>query len=353
MIHTKTILAKGLRFLTALCLFTSLLSSPASAYTLGEASTWDLPEAGLTITIPDIFLEAAGQLQVFGGYEIDEGSGVYVTIIYYTSLSREEYDELNQAYARTHSQDLQERFNNATIPLFYIVTIDGGRGEEEVTEALFGLPSLPEGCQYLEAGSFEDYNTYLLMMNLDVTRQELEDHLGDYTQEYLELRAMTEDYISSLDLRAPEPPRVTTPGDAVIGTTISFASTDMEGNPVSSEELFSANTFTLVNIWASWCPPCKAEMPELQKLYQEYKAAGVGFLGIMADGNDDDAIAVMEGAGVTYPCIHGSEDIRSLLPLTAYPTTYFVDAEGVVVGRCIVGAYLDAYREQIEALLAQ
>lgn len=55
----------------------------------------------------------------------------------------------------------------------------------------------------------------------------------------------------------------------VIGKKVSFETTDLDGNPVKSEELFAGHKVTMINNWATWCGPCCGELPELEKLAAE------------------------------------------------------------------------------------
>lgn len=89
----------------------------------------------------------------------------------------------------------------------------------------------------------------------------------------------------------------------------------------------------LVNLWATWCPPCRHEMPYLQSLYERYRDRGLQMVGITVDGRSavDDARAFLEETGVTYTQLHDpamrSMDVFRLIGL---PATYVIDAEGRV-----------------------
>ena len=141
------------------------------------------------------------------------------------------------------------------------------------------------------------------------------------------------------------------------GTIISFETTDVNGNTVKSEDLFGENKFTLINLWQSWCPPCIAEMPDLNAINDEYKQFGVGVVGILLDGNETegltDGLEIIEETGAKYTVILPPENIMELLPAQAVPTSYFVDRKGMVLGLPIVGANPDEYRNRIEEYLSE
>lgn len=125
---------------------------------------------------------------------------------------------------------------------------------------------------------------------------------------------------------------------------------DMNGEKVTSE-IFSDKKLTLVNIWATWCGPCVGEIPELEELSKEYEDKGVGIKGLLVqvdmttgnllEGLTDDERATAEDilANVTYQQILVSKDMKAKLGMIqGFPTSYFVDKDGKVVGEPIVGA---------------
>ena len=110
----------------------------------------------------------------------------------------------------------------------------------------------------------------------------------------------------------------------------------------------------MINLWTSWCTYCIREMPELEEIYQEYKEKGCNVVGILMDADEpgamDEALAILEQTGVTYMTLKPTGDILDQIPAQAYPTTYFVDENGKLIGETVVGADVDRYREQLENL---
>ena len=136
-----------------------------------------------------------------------------------------------------------------------------------------------------------------------------------------------------------------------------FEGKDLEGNEVTSEELFSGNAVTVVNFWFTTCNPCVGELSELESLHQELTKKGGGVIGINSFtlGGDEAAISeaksVLSKKGVTYPNVYfpaQGEAGKFVENVFAYPTTYVVDRNGNIVGDPIVGAITD--KSQMESL---
>lgn len=89
----------------------------------------------------------------------------------------------------------------------------------------------------------------------------------------------------------------------------------------------------VVNVWASWCPPCIEELPLLEKVSRELEGE-VDFIGINLEDDPTKALQLMQDFGISYPSvIDQSGDTRSPLTIPGPPVTFFVTAEGVVAGR--------------------
>ena len=140
-------------------------------------------------------------------------------------------------------------------------------------------------------------------------------------------------------------------------TSLSFTAKDIDGSKVTSENLFGKARVTMINLWATWCSPCIRELPDLEELYMEYRDRGVEVVGILLDGTSDSAIesakTLMIKAGITYPVLRPSEDMGDLLNVQYIPATVFVDSRGNLLGNMVVGADLQAYRDNLDQLLGE
>lgn len=139
------------------------------------------------------------------------------------------------------------------------------------------------------------------------------------------------------------------------GPVLDAATEDVSGQPVNTLDLFKDNKVTMVNIWASWCPPCVGEIPELQELSGRLAEKDCGIVGILLDGDDPEGLAdakeIMAEAGVTYPNVIATEEIMEICPVDAVPTTFFVDSSGKLIGKPIIGAAVEKYEPSIDGFL--
>jgi cytochrome c biogenesis protein CcmG, thiol:disulfide interchange protein DsbE len=97
---------------------------------------------------------------------------------------------------------------------------------------------------------------------------------------------------------------------------------------------------TLVNIWATWCLPCREEMPSMQKLYDSLKTRGFRIAAVSIDeGNAEDVAAFARQLKVNFDILHDrSAGIESLYQTTGVPESFLLDRRGILVKR-VIGAH--------------
>ena len=147
------------------------------------------------------------------------------------------------------------------------------------------------------------------------------------------------------------------PDDGSMQKFPAFEGKDLDGNPVKSDELFSANAVTVVNFWFTTCNPCVGELSELDALNKELAKKGGALIGVNTFTLDGDEAAISEAKdvlakkGVTYQNVYFASDGEAgkfTTNIFAYPTTYVVDRSGNIVGDPIVGAITE--KKQAETL---
>ena len=112
-------------------------------------------------------------------------------------------------------------------------------------------------------------------------------------------------------------------------TAYDFYLEDMDGNFVSLSDFRGKKVF--LNFWASWCPPCRVEMPHLQEFAEENEDVVV--LGVNVTSSEsslDNVKGFVDEFGLTFPNLYGTDDITYLYYVESLPTSYFIDSNGVV-----------------------
>ena len=139
------------------------------------------------------------------------------------------------------------------------------------------------------------------------------------------------------------------------GLVLTFDTKDVYGADFSSADVFGGNKVTLVNFWASWCPPCVAELPDLQAMKESLEERGCGIIGVQLDGISPDGIAdgveILEMSGVKYINLIPWDGLSDTYPFQYIPTTFFVDSEGKVLCEPTIGAQPETYLDTIDKLL--
>jgi peroxiredoxin len=113
----------------------------------------------------------------------------------------------------------------------------------------------------------------------------------------------------------------------------------------------------LVNFWASWCPPCRAEMPAMQIVYNDYKDQGLSILAVNSTIQDQqsNALDFVNENGLTFPVLFDFDGgVTAAYHIDALPTSFFIGRDGIIQDVVIGGPMPEALlREQIENLLKQ
>ena len=233
---------------------------------------------------------------------------------------------------------------------------------------------LEEGEHAEEAAMWDDWHCYYITMPMDSLLSIFDDpgFVNDFAprfiaEDYSAERAAAEKEIARGDIEAIhsgmmariQSAELAEPTDsmaALVGQTLAFETTDLDGNPVSSADLFSDNRITMVNLWGTWCSNCVGEMADLAQLHTRMQQDGCGIVGLEYEQKPieevaDTARAIMAENGVAYPNALQPAEHPILDQFSGYPTTLFVDSTGRILTYPIIGAYLEQYESAFEALL--
>ena len=147
----------------------------------------------------------------------------------------------------------------------------------------------------------------------------------------------------------------------------SLASSGMEGQPAPDFALKSSTgqnlrlseyrgDVVMINFWATWCGPCRQEMPLLDELYSRYHRVGFNLLGVNIDDDSRRAMQMVDELGVNFPVLFdASKEVSELYDVEAMPVTVLVDREGTVryVHHGYKPGYENMYLDQIRSLLRE
>ena len=129
-----------------------------------------------------------------------------------------------------------------------------------------------------------------------------------------------------------------------------FKLTSLDGKEVSVSDY--KGKVVLVNFWATWCPPCLAEMPDLNKLYVDYKDKGLQILGLTVSSRAKDIPKKVKQSGVTYPILLEAEPVAAKFGgFGAIPQTFIIDKQGKIVHSITGARSYKAFEKLIKPLL--
>lgn len=110
-----------------------------------------------------------------------------------------------------------------------------------------------------------------------------------------------------------------------------FNLTDASGHAVNLQSLKGKKVF--VNIWATWCPPCRREMPSIEKLYKSTDKSKTAFAMLSVDDKFEKAIRYVSKQKLTLPVYYPAENLPELFNVQAIPTTFIFNESGELIRR--------------------
>lgn len=121
---------------------------------------------------------------------------------------------------------------------------------------------------------------------------------------------------------------------------------DPAGNDIALADFAGKGKVVLVDFWASWCPPCRADMPELVKMYEEYKGKDFEIVGISLDREHEAWVKGIEELNITWPQISDikfwDSELSAAYGVRSIPHTVLIDKDGTIVARGLRGEELAA-----------
>ena len=313
----------------------------------GSGCEFDCPGVGYGFDLPKGLELSHGFIEIKDLGDVDYDSGVMTGWPGYYDLTEKELEEnLDNLGSMLHVGHS-----------FTIICVQDVNSEEAAKEK--AIDTIIKMNGEISDADRESINSYKMIHQengyvwLYTTEDKATDIREESKAEYDAFYDATEEIISNMKFYTP-----TVWHGSEEGTTVSFETVDLNGNPISSEALFAQNKVTMINIWATTCGPCIEEMPELEEINREFQEKGGAIVGLVDDvwmNNTkylDEAQAIVEDTGVTYMNLCAWDGYDDVLQAVATPTTYFVNSQGKILGNPIMGASPIEYRARMEEYLS-
>ena len=276
----------------------------------------------------------------------DDDHDIYVMTINYVGMPKEEAAAV--LYNSDSTTEELKKVYEKQVPLHIIIAsdIDYDATVKSVSERL-GIDYSEQMALAEVIGTADGFTFYSVPERQEERFSNLDK---EYAEEFENLRKELLEKEKSARLFAPYDPL-----REVIGQKLEFTTTDLDGNTVTSQELFSANEITMVNCWGLWCGNCMGEMAELGEIHKRFQEKGCGILGLEYEGTMTDELAqqskdMFNEKGITFPNVQLPEEL--LDQMMGYPTTFYVDKEGTILCMPIVGAAVNKYESILDNLLS-
>lgn len=152
---------------------------------------------------------------------------------------------------------------------------------------------------------------------------------------------------------SPSPPKEDAIAAGEIGSRLpDFSVKDFNGHEISSADL--RGKVVLIDFWATWCEPCKKEMPGYQELLGRYGSRGFAVIGFKCDMmmDTEDPVLFARKSGVRYPLAVAAENLRQKFGgIQGIPTTLLYDRQGLLRKKIIGFEYTDVIESEVKPLL--
>lgn len=138
---------------------------------------------------------------------------------------------------------------------------------------------------------------------------------------------------------------------ANLGAAPKWELTRVDGGKLSSEEL--KGKVVVLDFWATWCPPCRAEIPGYVEMQKQYEDQGLVIVGVSLDQGGPKVVKdFAKKFGINYPLVMGDQGIVSAFgDIQAIPTTFLIDRDGQIRHRKVGAMHRDEYEPIIKAAL--
>ena len=238
-------------------LLTVLLLLSLSTVVFADEKKEVMEESGMTLTYTDEFdennLKGIFESDSYGKVE----HGVYPVSFVYYAMSREEFDAIVQKEMDEITEADLALLRSKMGSLATVYGVDRTQLSDRMAALL--EEAMGNMTELASVGNLVFYSYY------DAESDNTEEYLAGiapaYQEEFKVLKAAIQDVLKNGEYYVP-----VIPGEDMVGKVFSFEGTDLDGNPIKSEDIFSAHAVTMINFWATWCGPCRKELEELGKM---------------------------------------------------------------------------------------
>ena len=238
-----------------------------------------------------------------------------------------------------------------------------GKAINQIAERVYGNAVAPEE-QKKGMEEIEKYNERFTKTVIHAAERNIDNELGYFLLTYYPVEVIDNATRQRLIGKLPEQIRqrpaikeiektIEAAMKTAEGATISdFTQTAPDGSPLSIMSEVAKNKVTIIDFWASWCGPCRQEMPFMVELYKNLKDRGLGIVGISLDQDRDAWMRASQRLGVSWPQmsdLKGWENVAAQqYNITSIPHTIVVDQQGKILRRGLRG---EALRQFVESQL--
>lgn len=298
------------------------------------------PELGAALTLPEQYIDSGALLPVI------DANGTGMEIHYCSAASNALWDEMNME----NKPELKEEEYMKELHRLAPVMLRVERFTEKQVTDVKGenpLQILTGSANATEAGRQDGYVYAVFEPEFDPSALE-----GESLELYNTLRKeMSAVRRGVMLIPIVEPEQEVPIGDALPA----FSATDLDGNPVTND-ILKGKKVTMINFWGTFCGPCISEMPDLGELARDI-SEGSQLLGVVVDGGSDEnrqmAKDILTKANAGFMNIVPDDALLNYTKaMTGVPTTIFVDENGKLLGKPIVGArFVGEYESALEEYL--
>ena len=328
-------------------LLTVLLLLSLSTVVFADEKKEVMEESGMTLTYTDEFDEN----NLNGIFESDSYGkvehGVYPVSFVYYAMSREEFDAIVQKEMDEITEADLALLRSKMGSLATVYGVDRTQLSDRMAALL--EEAMGNMTELASVGNLVFYSYY------DAESDNTEEYLAGiapaYQEEFKVLKAAIQDVLKNGEYYVP-----VIPGEDMVGKVFSFEGTDLDGNPIKSEDIFKNYDVIMVNLWATWCHNCVNEMTALGEMAERLAEKNVAVVGICMDADDelDACKEILKEHNVNYLNLMPVKNLDETLDWNgALPTSYFFGSDGSLLSPPFRGApqTMEPYEEIISGLL--